>query len=554
MASPKKHSKPTPQLPFSVWLALGLLTVVTSCLWWPSLNAEFVFDSNAQVLNGDFVHQRQNLIPVLTFQVMGWDVLDFNRPVQLASLMIDSLIWERNPFGYHLTNLLLHLLATGLTFLLIRHILGLGHSGHDDNWRNFAAFLATLLFAVHPVHAEAVCEPSNRKDILAAVFGLTALLVVSRHDPARPRGDALRIVLGTLLTLLAIGTKEVGVAIPVMLFLYWILFRRKEPWKFWGMVVGGSVAVSVAFLVARFALETKNSEIFIYPPQYLGGSLGQALLIQPSIFALYLQSVFWPLDLCADYNGYSVRYLPLPVALALCIPVALILGWWSYQDRRALFATGIIVAALLPVCNLVPIYHPAADRYLYIPLIGGALLVALILNQRWISQKSAGRSLATFAVIVAACLLSQITLQREQVWSSPLALWKDTLEHNPQSFNGTLGYPEALLAAGEDDESKRQYEIALKTPYGQWAWLWAGYAIILERTGDHAKAQETARHALALKPDMADLEKMERTMQADRHFLEEFSRLVATLPSTAQKNPENSRQNTPSEPILQKKP
>src|SRR5580658_8416471 len=91
-------------------LFMGILAMVVLSLFAPSLRSGFVYDSKLQVLIGDFIHQRANLLPVLTFQVISWDVLDFNRPVQLASLMFDSLVWGKNPFGYHLTNILLHLI------------------------------------------------------------------------------------------------------------------------------------------------------------------------------------------------------------------------------------------------------------------------------------------------------------------------------------------------------------------------------------------------------------------------------------------------------------
>jgi len=519
MAKPQKN-------PDSLFFLMGILIAIVLILFSPSLTSGFAYDSNAQILTGDFIHQRTNLIPVLTFQVMSWDVLDFNRPVQLASLMFDSLVWGKNPFGYHLTNLLLHAIATCLTFLLIRHILAFTNPTRDNSRQNFSTFLATLLFLVHPLVTEAVCEPSNRKDILAAVFGFTALLVLTRHSPAIRHGDALRLLLGIFLSLLSIGTKEVGVAIPVIIFLYWFLFRRQEPRTFWIIAIMGSAAVNIAFLIARFALAHQPSEIFLNPPSYPGGSLTTALLFQPRILVLYLINTLWPTNLCANYNLYSLRFLPLIPSLFVLAAFGALLAWWSSKDRRALFGTGIIAAALLPVCNLVPIYRPIADRYLYLPLIGMALLLAIGLDRPWLTKKSSRYRIAIILILIIASLLTQTTLQRQWAWSSQLTLWQDTLERNPRSYDALVNLPECLLDAGRLEESKTQYEYTLRTPYANHPWTWAGYAILLNRLGDRAHAELAAKRALALKPDIIDVDKMVRTMQTDRNFAEEFAPLA----------------------------
>ena len=538
MAASKKTIRASPQnRAYSTPVLVGILALVVLVLFSPSLTYGFVYDSRAQVLIGDFIHNRDNILPVLTFQVMSWDIIDFNRPVQLASLMFDSLIWGKNPFGYHLTNVVLHAIATCLTFLLIRHILILENPKAIIARQNFTAFLATLFFAVHPFVTEVVCEPSNRKDSLAAVFGLTALLLLTRHSAANSQGDGLRLVLGTLLSLLAIGTKEVGVVVPAIIFLYWFLFRRQEPAKFWIAAIAGSTLAAIAFLIARFSLAHQKSEVFLNPPLYPGGSLTAALLIQPRILTFYILNLFWPANLNADYDGYSIRFIDLLPALLILGVISAFLLWWSWKDRRAFFGAGIIAAAMLPVCNLVPIYHPMADRYLYIPLIGTALLVAIALSHPWMSDRALHRKIATFLVVAITAILSVVTLQREWAWSTDISLWQDTLRGNPRSFAALVNLPECLLDAGRLEESRAQYEATLRTPYKDNAWVWAGYAIILNRLGDQTHSKMAVERALAAKPDLLDTEKMVHTMQTDRNFAEEFARIAADFQKTPSQNP-----------------
>jgi hypothetical protein len=483
-----------------------------------------------EITSWDFIHQPENILTPLTFQLMRLDVIDFNRPVAVAYLMFNAMLWGKEPFGYHLTNILLHIATTCLVFVLIRHFLSQKAQERNPARSSIIAFFAALVFAVHPVITEAVCEPSYCKDLLAALFGLAALLVATRHPPGLGNGDALRLFLIPLLCLLAIGSKESGVAFPAVLFLYGILFRRNEPGKFWVWTIVSSAAVVVIFLIARFALEHRPSEIFLKQPTYPEGSLLGALYLQPRIFALYLVNVLWPANLCADYTLYSVRFLGLIPSLLAITVVVILAGWWSIKDRRVLFACGIIAFSLLPVSNLVPIFHPAADRYLYLPMAGIALLLAIAADHPWLAATPLRCSPIVALFLAVICLLIPITLQREHTWSSELALWQDTLKRNPRSFAARVNLPEAYLQAGRLFEARSASERTIQTPYSTTSWVWVDYAIELNRLGDRASAEQAARHAISLQPDITDADKMVRTLQCPRNLAFEFAQLAASLP------------------------
>jgi hypothetical protein len=527
-----RSSRPSRSASGLTLAALGALAVVVLTAFWPTLHSEFVYDSQGEIVLWDWLHDPRNILTAVSFKLMSLDVLDFNRPVAVASLMFDSLIWGRDPFGYHLTSILLHMATTWAVFLFLRHILIQTGPERDPDRRTLVAFLGALLFALHPLVTEAVCEPSNRKDLLATLFSLTALLLAARHRPGWGRGDPARVLLCPFLCLLAVGSKELGAALPVMLLAYWFLFRRKEPAGFWLAIIAGSGVVTVLFLIARFALAHHPSEIFLNEPVYPGGTLANTVfLVQPRIFALYLVNVFWPLYLCADYNAYMVRFLPVSLSLVLLALAAAAMAWWSVKDRRAFFASVFIVATLLPVANLVPIYHAAADRFLYAPLVGIAIFVALALDGEWLAGRPRRHEIATAGLLILLGLLVPVTLQREHAWSSELALWQDTLKRNPTSFNAQVNLPDVLLGAGRTREAKAISEVTLRTEAATWPWAWADYAIELERLGDHAGAERAARYAIHLKPDMTDSDKMARTLQAPRGLTQEFDEIAARLSS-----------------------
>ena len=99
-------SRPWPPATPPVGLQGAVLAAITLAVFLPTLWSGFVYDARMQILTDPFLHDASHWLPVLTLQVLGMDVLDGNRPVQLASLMLDAAVWGRQPFGYHLTSVL----------------------------------------------------------------------------------------------------------------------------------------------------------------------------------------------------------------------------------------------------------------------------------------------------------------------------------------------------------------------------------------------------------------------------------------------------------------
>lgn len=501
------------------WLeALGL-AVVTVAVFWPTLSAELVYDSRMQILTDSFLFDPANWVPVLSFQTLALDVLDFNRPVNLASLMLDATLWGRAPFGYHLTSVLLHALDVVLVWRLLRQL--------APALPLAAGVVAPLLFAVHPLVTEAVCEPSYREDILVALFTLTGLSLALGHRSAPGRPDVWRALGCIGCALLAIGSKESGIAAPTVIAVAWLALRRDDCGAFWKLAGGGAAAVVLAFLAARFVLEPNPSKIFEARPSYPGGSLAAALLIEPRILALYAQLVVLPVNLCADYGLHSLTHLPLPVALVIDA-VAAIAGVVAIRaDRRFAIAATLVVVPLLSVANLVPIYRPAADRYLYLPVAGLALAVGVTLDAPWLARRPrwrghAARILAGLAVVLGAACIS-----RQTVWRDSLALWTDTARKNPLSFTASAGSSEALREAGRLQEAEAAARRAVALTGGGFGDAWATLALIVAERGRSDEAFAHLDRALEVNPKLTDPDGRVAVKAMERPYADELKRLLA---------------------------
>lgn len=508
-----------------------MLAGLTVAVFSTTLAAGFVYDARLQILTDPFLHDPRNWWPVLTFGVLRMDVLDFNRPVHLASLMLDAAVWGKTPFGYHLTSVLLHAVNVVLAW---RVLCGLCsgmpagvHRAQPAPSGPLAAAAAAMFFAVHPVVTEAVCEPTFREDLLVAFFTLSGLLLAMGRRPEGPGRDGWRAAACIGCGLLAIGSKESGIAAPAVIGAYWLLFRRRESGWFWPAVIGGTKLAVLGFLAARFLLEPEVSRIFESRPQYPGGSLATAMLIAPRIFALYAQLVVLPMNLCADYGLHSVAHLPLPVALAVigAVVVAAVLA--IRADRRMLVAITLIVVPLLPVSNVVPIYRAAADRYLYLPLAGVAVAVGLVLDAPWLAGRERLRSRLLIGAIVADILLGVGCMARQKVWADQLALWTDTFRKNPVAHTAAAGFAEALREAGRLPEAEQAARRAIDLSGGQRGDPWATLALILDEQSRVAEAFAALDKAIEIDATLADPDARVAALAMERPYAEALGRLLA---------------------------
>lgn len=492
------------------------LAAITFAVFWPTLWSDFVYDARMQILTDPFPHDPRNWPAVLSFAVLGMDVLDFNRPVHLASLMLDAAIWGREPFGYHLTSVLLHCANVVLLWLVLRDILPRVGRGADGDRATradvsggltaggIAAFTGALVFAIHPLVTEAVCEPTFREDLLVATFTLGAVALAARHDPAAAGGGLRLAVASAACCFLACASKESGIAAPMVLAAYWWLFRRGDPGRFWAIAVGGGKAAALAFLAARFLLAPATSRIFESAPTYPGGSFTTAMQLEPRILALYAQLVVFPVNLCADYGGDSIWHLPLWLSIAIDAALAAGLAWAGWRDRRIAFGTALLLLPLLPVANLVPIYRAAADRYLYLPLAGVATILACGIEAAWARLARERRAAGLAAGMVALGLLTWGCTIRQRVWSDSLALWLDTAARNPGSYDAADGLANAWWNAGAYTESERAARRALRLCGGSCGDAWVTLALALEGQGRTTDADAAVATALEKDARLAD--------------------------------------------------
>ena len=503
------------------WSGAGVFLLV-SLLYLPTLRGGFVYDSIAQVLYSDYIHTPSHRADVLTLRVVAQDELDRNRPLHLASLMLDAAIWGKDPFGYRLSSVLLHALNAALLFLFIalasRPGTAVAANGDATDFVAAAspppavlltAAFGAFSFALHPLVVEAVAEPSNREDLLVLFPMLVGLLFIAAEQNHSRWTRNVVLVLASFFAVLA---KESGVAVPfVFAVACWSggSFRRFLPG-----LVGGVIAAG-AFLAASYAWRPQQSGIFINGPAPLADEWWFSLVIQMRIWTLQLQQIVWPSNLSAHYTPEVLGGISSAFASVLLVLAVTAAAFAAWKNRLVALGVAIFVLGLLPASNFLPQFHPIADRYLYVPLAGVGMIIAAIcawLRGRYSSTLTAG----VFAVLGITILSLEYAanLQQQKVWQTPAALWTDVLRQYPNLAQAHIGMANAHYRNGDFEAALVSAREAVRTSSGQWAESHAIRAVCEWKSGKNQEA--LASFAIARKLSRAY--ESEESMRAASFF------------------------------------
>ncbi len=478
-----------------IWIpaALALLALIVFA---GSLRDGFVnWDDNKYVIKNPLIKKldAQSAAEISTAVYFGhW------APVTIFSYALDHAIWGMRPFGYHLTNYLLHALCTVLLYLLLCRILGRG----DPGQARLPAAVAAALFAIHPVQVESVAWISERKNVLSMALMLAAFLTWIRATEGRFRPGAYAAFF--LLFALSLLAKVHAVILPPLLILYEWIERPADAPPAPG--TGSRVALTLpAFLFAFYVgWKTLGTHGGSEPARLTEGFLG-TVATAPTLILAYVRDLFLPVNRSAmlDRSVYDVPWSVVPL-LAWLVVAAWGLGVLAARRRHpdAAFFSLWFLGALAPVLNFVSIPVLAADRYQYYAAPGlfalaglGASGLHARLPARW-KPGAAGLGLVIAALLVAG------TVQRVAVWKDSVSLWTDAVRKSPRLEMPRQNLASALLAIGKDQEAQEvlREAIALNPDVEG---LRITLAISLLNLGNVSEAEQQLREAIRRNPDSA---------------------------------------------------
>lgn len=472
----------------------------------------FVWDDRPLIVDNRLIKDPAEVGTILTSSF--WQAGDrhdrfrsFFRPVVTLSYALDYAVWGLKPFGFHLTNLVIHWLCCLMVFRLAT----------GEGARPAASLFGAALFAVHPVHVESVAWISGRTDLLCALFMLAAF-ALERTVRAGKAGRAARAI-PVALFLLALFSKEMAATLPLLIFADRLLAPAGTPRSRLreGLRAAAPYAAALPlYLVARhLALGAEADPLF---------TLGASTWLATALFILarYATLLLLPLGLDAHYPYTPVGHFVDPKIILALIILALILeSGRRLRPRfpRASFYIVWMFVTLLPVLKFGSFGDVLmADRFLYVPSAGLSLLVAIGLERHFAARGSKSRGerparpsrpawadplAAACAVMIA--LLAGLACDRARVWRDDRTLFARMAATSPTSAMVRCNLGLALYHKGDYETAKREFHEAIRLAPG-YTLAYNNLAAALERGGDLSGALAIYERALALAPAQIESE------------------------------------------------
>jgi protein O-mannosyl-transferase len=378
------------------------------------------------------------------------------RPILMLSYWANFQMSGRDPWTYHAFNVILHSVNSILIFVLFSRIFRL--RSIQSRRGLICAAIAALLFLVHPLQAESVAYIAGRSELVCGFFVLAALAVYSNPSIVSVSWSTSALVL--FLYCCAVLSKEQAAVAPAAFLVIDTVLRGRslrEVWlhgrKLYGpiAVLGLLTVVGVVSMLARSSTAGFNvADVRWY----------EYLFTQFRVWLLYIGLAILPFRQNADYDLAVSRHLGdygSGIALAGLIAIGLV-GWFLRRRLPLLFAGLLIFAILLaPTSSLVPIQDLAAERRMYLPLLGLLLVLTQALVRWDLSEK------VTAGVVAYLLVCAALTYDRAKVWSSDIAFWSDTTARSPDKPRGYTHLSYAYVRAHRCGEAVKT---ALRAPKG----------------------------------------------------------------------------------------
>ncbi len=427
-----------------------LIFLIGLIAWGNVANFGFVWDDTSYIVYNQSIKSPAN-VPRYFFDIstmsQGKDgaLAAVFRPLRNVSYFFDYAVAGLNPVWWHVHNLLLHLIAVFLVYYILRRLIG----------GRYAAFLGSLVYLLHPVQVEAVAWIKGRDDLLSMLFILSAFTVWIKSV----RFTLFRIALLCMLFLCACLSKEQAIVLPVLLCLYEILraprLCENGVWVRNLMLSKKTWALCALFIIAGGYLAWRTTVMGkIGQGAYLAGDLYSTMLTMIRVAVYYVRLVVYPVHFFVDYAWItpSHSWYEWRVPASACILAIIGAAAFLVRKRNFYSAYGVLwfFVCLLPVSNIVPTMQYMAERFLYMPLFGVALLFADVVKyceQRW----------RTATVAVSTCMvlfLGVQTIQRASIWRSDTTLFGATArETGYQLARPYFNWVAALLKQGKGAEA-----------------------------------------------------------------------------------------------------
>jgi tetratricopeptide (TPR) repeat protein len=444
----------------------------------PAMGGGFIWDDHAHVL---FDADLQGISGL--WQIWFTKATQQYYPLVYSSFWIEWQLWGNNPLGYHIVNVLIHS-ANAIVLALILKRLGLR-----------GAWVAALIFALHPVHVESVAWISERKNVLSGLFFLASLLVFLKSED-EDEGESKLYIISFLFFVLALFSKTVVSTLPVIfIIIRWMRARPFDRTFILRLVPFFAVGLAMGLLTVWWEATQVGAGGVEWELSFI-----DRLMLPARITWFYLVKLFIPVNLTFIYPRWTPSASELWQWIFIFkIVVAFVLLWLfrSRITRAPVAVLACFAVTLFPALGFIDVfpfrYSFVADHFQYLASIFIIALMVGVVDTVIINLARAVKPTAIVITVAVALLFGALTWQQGYAYKDRETLWRDVLKKNPSAWIAHNNLGQILYERGEMDISIEHYQKAVE--------LWPN-------------AKE-ARHNLA-----SSLFKIGETKEAETHFRE----------------------------------
>ena len=502
------------QAPTARWLALPLVLAVLAHA--RALRGEFQLDDFGSIVQNPAVKDLGRALRGF------WPALARGgRPLTDLTFAVNHAAGGLDPWGFHATNLALHLSVVGLVFLFTRAVLRLAGTGAATG----LALAVAGIFALHPMQTQAVSYVVQRAEVLASGLYLAALLLLLAAERRGRTGTGVAAwVAGLAAFALGLAAKAIVVTLPAAYLLLTAMVpgvagrKALATWPRRVAMIAPWMALDLLFAAAAMGGVAGQSDAGFSVP---GLSPWTYFLTQWRVLVTYLRLLAVPAGQSAYWVLAPSRSLAEPAVLASGFILATLVAgagalWWTSRDgageggaagRVAAFGVAWFFVVLAPTSSVVPIADLLFEHRVYLASWGPFVAVAVGADSA-VATLCSRRGLAGLLLTGAVWGGLAVALHRRNaVWETRLALWSDVVEKAPRAQRPRLSLALARWERGENDEAIRQFHLALD--YGgrgsaaDEAFILNNLAVALLSAERNDEAVASLGRAIALEPKNA---------------------------------------------------
>ncbi|MDA8744448.1 tetratricopeptide repeat protein [Rubripirellula amarantea] len=490
-----------------------VLAMVIAAVYGSTLNAPLIFDDEVTLIQNTSIHTLWPLVghspdfgplhPTAGTPVSA-------RPLVNLTFAINYHFHQLDPRGYRVVNMVIHGSVAILVWVLVTRTLRLRKFGtRFDSSANLIGFLSAIVWAVHPINTETVVYITQRTELMVGLFYVATLLFSSCYFTAESlRSKATYLFLAVLASVVGMLSKEMMASVPAVVFVYQRIFFDDRCWsmlkKSWKLYVGLALTWIPVALLYAYGFRTP------------GGGFDEGVAIhhwwlsQSPVVFLYWRMSVWPWPLLIHYQFPVVTDFAAVWPWVTANVLLILLSVWGFVKRWPVAFVTVAFYAILSPTLLIPLpMEPAVERRMYLPLavivpfgIAGSYWILDVLRPRLsnhVHESKVLRLLVVVFVVAIASVFAVISKRRLTLYHNQLALWQDTLLHQPENTIALYGAGTLLALQGNVEEAVPYFEKSYRIDPTYYK---SGYnlAQAYDRLGKNNEAIEQYQRTLEIKP------------------------------------------------------